>query len=216
MTLIFARLSRHPRTGGIRRTELPDALRGFALICAPVLNLLGTSMLEFAATFVVLSALLFGVAFATRVDRPGEKTGAMHLLARRMLNESVAYRHLWVRLLMAALAISLVAITLQQGLVPALLPFCIASFVLLFQQPRLRRWLGKLTPMGRMAPANYLVQVLFALGFFLALEPRFGLLPGVVVPAVAIAMLQAVFSCRWLARYRSRSIGWAPPEGQAV
>ncbi|MET3183922.1 UNVERIFIED_ORG: putative membrane protein YeiB [Variovorax guangxiensis] len=219
MTLDLARFPRHSRAGSARRLALPDALRGFALLCAPVLNLFSTSALEFAATSTTLLALLFGVSFATRVDGPDEKTGTVRLLARRMLKESVAYRHLWARLLQAALAVSLVAIALPQGMAPitpALFAFCIAAFVLVFQQPRLRRWLCKLTPMGRMASANYLVQVLFVLGLFHVLEPRFGLLLGVAVPCVATALLQAVFSCLWLARSRSRSVRWAHPEGQAV
>ncbi|HEX7865272.1 MAG TPA: DUF418 domain-containing protein [Variovorax sp.] len=205
MTLDLARLPRHSRAGSVHRLELPDALRGFTLLCVPVLNLFGTSALEFATTSVILLAILLGVSFVTRVDRLGETAGATRLLARRMLKESVAYRHLWVRLLQAALAIGLVAIALPQDiapLAPALFPLCIAAFVLMFQQPRWRRWLCKLAPMGRMASVNYFVQVLFVLGLFHALEPRFGLMLGVAAPGVAIAMLQAVFSCRWLARSR--------------
>lgn len=223
MTLDPGRLPRHSRAGSARRLELPDALRGFALICVPLLALFCTSMLELAAMFVVLSALLFGVSFAARVDRPGKKTGTARLLARRMLRDSVAYRHLWIRLLMAALAISLVAIALPHGVAPlapaVLLLSCIAAFVLLFQQRRWRQWLCKLAPMGRMSLANYLVQALFVLGLFHALEPRFGLLLGVSVPGVALAMLQAVFSCRWLARSRlMRPVKWkwAHLSGQAA
>ncbi|NVM91286.1 putative membrane protein YeiB [Variovorax sp. SG517] len=218
MTLDLARLPRQSRAGSVRRLELPDALRGFALLCAPVLDLLCTSALEFAVMSAALLALLLGVSFATRVDGPGEKPGAVRLIARRMLKESVAYRHLWVRLLQASLAAGLVAVALPQGgapLVLALFAICIAAFVLMFQQLRWRRWLRKLSPMGCIWSANYLVQVLFVLGLFHVLEPRFGLLLGVAVPSVAIAVLQAVFSCMWLARSRPAALERVRLGGQA-
>lgn len=126
-----------------------------------------------------------------------------------MLLESIAYRHLWVRLLMVALVFSFVAATvLQQTVLLALglLLFAMSTFVLLFQQPHWRQWLRKLAPMGRMAPANWLAQVLVATALYYALEPRFGLLLGAAMPFAAFTVLQAVFSCRLLARGRTRPV----------
>ncbi|MGJ7488740.1 DUF418 domain-containing protein, partial [Variovorax sp. LT2P21] len=78
--------------------------------------------------------------------------------------------------------------------------FCMAAFVLLFQQTRWRHWLRKLAPMGRMALTNWLAQALLGLGLFYALGPSFGFL-------LSIAVLQAMLSCWWLARWSSRQAG---------
>ncbi|WP_432726509.1 DUF418 domain-containing protein [Variovorax sp. W6] len=206
---LAARLPRQPRAGSTRRPELPDALRGFALLVVPMLSLFNSSALEFAASSAVQLSLLFGMSFAIRSDRPGSKPTAVRLLARRMLLESVAYRHLWVRLLKVSLAFSFAtAALLHQAalLAPLLLVFGMAAFVLLFQQPLWRQRLRKLAPMGRMALANWLAQALVATALFYALEPRFGLLLGVAMPFAAFPVLQAVFSCRWLARPRTATV----------
>jgi uncharacterized membrane protein YeiB len=75
-----------------------------------------------------------------------------------------------------------------------------AGFVLLFQQTRWRHWLRKLAPMGRMVLTNWLAQALLGLGLFYALGPSFEFLLG-------IAVLQAMLSCWWLARWSSRQAG---------
>jgi len=203
--LAARRLPRQPRAGSVRRPELPDALRGFVLFLMPMLSLLGASALEFAVSSAALLSLLFGMSFAMRVDRPGKKPAALRVLARRMLLESVAYRRLWVRLLKTTAVTGILAALLLQRLAPlaaALFICCMAAFVLLFQQARWRQWLRKLAPMGCIALTNWLLQVLAATVLFHALEPRFGLLLGVALPFAALPALQAVLSCRWLARTR--------------
>jgi len=206
---LAARLPRQSRAGSVRRPELPDALRGFALFVMPMLALLGASMLDLVASSIALLSLLVAMSFGVRASQPGKKLAAVRLLARRMLLESIAYRHLWVRLLMAALVFSFVAATvLQQTALIALglLLFAMSAFALLFQQPRWRQWLRKLAPMGRMTLANWLAQVLVATALFYALEPRLGLLLGVAMPFAAFPVLQAVLSCRLLARGRMRPV----------
>lgn len=112
-----------------------------------------------------------------------------------VLQESVAHRRFWVRLLVASLAVSLVATVLlllrdhhAAGAVGGWLRggdagktvtrllrhtaplaqgvFYMAAFVLLFQRATWRHWLRKLAPMGRMALTHYLAQTLFGLGLF--------------------------------------------------
>jgi uncharacterized membrane protein YeiB len=214
MTFDLARPQRCLGAGGTRRLELLDSLRGFALFGVPLFNLRSSSLLEFIATSIALPALLFGVGFAMQAARPGEKPNAIRLLVRRMLQESVIHRRLWVRLLKVALAISLAATALlmlwshdSAGIWAmrllhqiALSLFCMAAFVLLFQQTRWRHWLRKLAPMGCMALTNWLAQTLLGLGLFYALGPSFGFLLG-------IAVLQAMLSCWWLARWSSRQAG---------
>ena len=210
---LAARLQRLPRAGSVRRPELPDALRGFALFVMPMLGLLGASVLDLVASSIALLSLLVAMSFGIRAGQPGKKPAAVRLLARQMLLESIAYRHLWVRLLMAALAFSFVAATvLQQTALIALglLLFAMSAFVLLFQQPHWRQWLRKLAPMGRMTLANWLAQALVATALFYALEPRFGLLLGVAMPLAAFPVLQAVLSCRLLALGRMRPVVSTP------
>ncbi|WP_426389477.1 DUF418 domain-containing protein [Variovorax sp. R-27] len=213
MTFDLARPSRHPGAGSTRRLELLDSLRGFALFSMPLFNLRSSSLLEFIVTSIALLALLFGLGFAMQAVRPGEKPNSIRLLVRRMLQESVAHRRLWVRLLKVALVVSLATTApllwdsggagvrvmrlLHQI---ALGLFCMTAFVLLFQQTRWRHWLRKLSPMGCMALTNWLAQALLGLGLFYALGPSFGFLLG-------IAVLQAMLSCWWLARWSSRQAG---------
>ncbi|MDQ0081876.1 putative membrane protein YeiB [Variovorax boronicumulans] len=214
MTFDLARPSRHPGAGSTRRLELLDSLRGFALFGVPLFNLRSSSLLEFIVTSIALLALLFGLGFAMQAVRPGEKPNSIRLPVRRMLQESVAHRRLWVRLLKVALVVSLATTAplmlwdfggagvrvmrlLHQI---ALSLFCMAAFVLLFQQTRWRHWLRKLAPMGCMALTNWLAQALLGLGLFYALGPSFGFLLG-------IAVLQAMLSCWWLARWSSRQTG---------
>ncbi|QNK68513.1 DUF418 domain-containing protein [Variovorax sp. PAMC26660] len=111
-----------------------------------------------------------------------------------VLQESIAHRRFWVRLLAASLAVSVVATVLlllrDHGttgmaagwlrsdvgnvvtrLLRHLAPlaqglFYMAAFVLLFQRAAWRHWLRKLAPTGRMALTNYLAQTLFGLGLF--------------------------------------------------
>ncbi|MGJ7488739.1 hypothetical protein ACSFA2_25995, partial [Variovorax sp. LT2P21] len=99
MTFDLARPQRYPNANSIRRLELLDALRGFALFGVPLFNLRNSSLPEFIAASIALLALLLGVGFAMQAVRPGKKPGAIRLLVRRMLQESVACRRLWVRLL---------------------------------------------------------------------------------------------------------------------
>ncbi|SDZ51698.1 Protein of unknown function [Variovorax sp. YR266] len=214
MTFDLARPSRHPGAGSTRRLELLDSLRGFALFGVPLFNLRSSSLLEFIVTSIALLALLFGLGFAMEAVRPGEKLNSIRLLVRRMLQESVAHRRLWVRLLKVALVVSVVATALMVLWSPdgagiwamrllhqiALSLFCMAAFVLLFQQTRWRHWLRKLAPMGCMALTNWLAQALLGLGLFYALGPSFGFLLG-------IAVLQAMLSCWWLARWSSGQAG---------
>lgn len=215
MTSDLARLPRHPGAGGVHRLELLHALRGFALCSIPMIDPRSLAPFEFATLAIALLALLFGTDFAMQAGQPGDKPGALRLLARRMLRESVAYRHYWVRLLVATLAFGLVAAALPMSTgtgsnvgmrLRELLPlaqglFCTAAFVLLFQQPRWRRWLRKLAPMGRMALTNGLVQAAIGLSLFYGSGPRLDL-EGLVMFGAAISVLQAVFSCWWLARPR--------------
>jgi len=204
---------RRSPSGSIRRTELADALRGFALLIAPAFtfSLLGTSTLEVAASSAVLLSLLFGMSLVTRTDRTGRRAAIMRLLARRMLLESVAYRHCWIRLFKAALAGAVVmGVTLKQPvpLAAALFTCCLAAFVMLFQRSQWRRVLIKLAPMGRLAMLNWLVQLLAATLLFHALEPRFGFPVVVALCFAALPVLQATLSCRWLARGKPVGPAW--------
>ena len=205
-----------------RRLELLDALRGFALLGVPLLD----------ARSITLFALLFGAFLAMQ-------SGGTRPCKLRMpvLQQSVAHRRFWVRLLRASFGVGVVAGTLLlmrhgdnrvaawlhggAGLVLArllreiaplaLCLFCMAGFVLLFQQAAWRRWLRKLTPMGRMALTNFLAQTLFGLGLFYGIGlgpgPQFGL-AGVALAGLAIFGLQALFSCWWLGRFRFGPAEW--------
>ena len=64
-----ARLPRRSHGGSIRRTELTDGLRGFALLIAPAFSLLGSSALEVVASLAALLSLLFGMSLATRKEK---------------------------------------------------------------------------------------------------------------------------------------------------
>lgn len=206
-----ARLPRRSHGGSIRRTELTDALRGLALLIAPAFSLLGNSALEVVASLAALLSLLFGMSLATHKDRTERRPASFRLLARRMLMESVAYRHLWIRLFNAAL-VGAAAMTLLKQLMPlaaSVFICCLAAFVLLFQRSQWRHMLVKLAPMGRMALVNSLVQILAAVLLFHALEPRLGFLLGVALPFAALPLLQAMLSCRWLARRPRRHVGTA-------
>ncbi|AVQ81284.1 hypothetical protein A3K87_15210 [Variovorax paradoxus] len=206
-----------------RRLELLDALRGFALLGVPLLD----------ARSITLFALLFGAGFAMQ-------SGGTRPCKLRMpvLQQSVAHRRFWARLLRASFGVGVAAGTLLlmlqhgdnrvaawlhggAGLVLArllrdiaplsLCLFCMAGFVLLFQQAAWRRWLCKLAPMGRMALTNFLAQTLVGLGLFhgigLGPGPRVGPL-GVALAGLAIFGLQALFSCWWLGRFRFGPAEW--------
>ena len=62
-----------------------------------------------------------------------------------------------------------------------------------------------------MALTNYIAQTLFGLGLFygvgLGLGPQFGLV-GVLLFGVAMFVLQALFSCWWLGRFRFGPAEW--------
>ncbi|GEM_PF-660411 len=205
-----------------RRLELLDALRGFALLGVPLLD----------ARSITLFALLFGAFLAMQ-------SGGTRPCKLRMpvLQQSVARRRFWARLLRASFGVGVVAgtlLVLQHGdnrvaawlhggaglvlarvlrdIAPlALCLFCVAGFVLLFQQAAWRRWLCKLAPMGRMALTNFIAQTLVGLGLFhgigLGPGPRFGPL-GVALAGLAIFGLQALFSCWWVGRYRFGPAEW--------
>ncbi|SDY25961.1 uncharacterized protein SAMN04487939_101509 [Lysobacter sp. yr284] len=87
----------------------------------------------------------------------------------------------------------------------------VAGFVLLFQHPRARRWLGWLAPVGRMALSNYLAQTALGLALFYGvgagLGPRYGL-AGVLAAFAAVFAAQAVFSHCWLRRFRYGPLEW--------
>lgn len=232
-------------SAGVRRLELLDALRGFALF--------GVLMLDTRS--IALFSLLLGIGFAMRMRRHARRMSillavlgafvvvAMPVLLKpvlgsnlardtriapwwlplfvlgclligmaigrsSVLQESIAHRRFWVRLLAASFAFSLVATPLPllhhaaplaQGM------FCMAAFVLLFQQAGWRHWLRKLAPAGRMALTHCLVQTLFGIG--LSTGPQFGLV-SMVIGSIAIFALQAAFSCRWLARHRFGPAEW--------
>jgi uncharacterized protein len=97
------------------------------------------------------------------------------------------------------------AAPLAQGL------FYMSAFVLLFRQAAWRHWLRRFAPMGRLALTNYIAQTLFGLGLFygvgLGLGPQFGLV-GVLLFGVAMFVLQALFSCWWLGRFRFGPAEW--------
>lgn len=219
--------ARYPAVPGsaqaTRRLELLDALRGFALLGVPLLD----------ARSITLFALLCGVGFAMQ-------SGGTRPCKLRMpvLQQSVAHRRLWVRLLRASFGVGVVAGTLllmlQHGdnrvaawlhggaglvlarllreIAPlALCLFCMAGFVLMFQQAAWRRWLCKLAPMGRMALTSFIAQTLVGLGLFhgigLGPGPRVGPL-GVALAGLAIFGLQALFSCWWVGRFRFGPAEW--------
>jgi len=130
-----------------------------------------------------------------------------------VLQESVAKRRFWVRLLRASLVVSVVASVLlalgdhdSTGAVGSWLQggigsiaaqllreaaplaqglFYMAAFVLLFQRAAWRHWLRKLAPMGRMALTNYLAQTLFGIGLFYGVGLGIGPQFGLVGIAVA-------------------------------
>ncbi len=86
-----------------------------------------------------------------------------------------------------------------------------AIFVLLFQKPSWRRWLGLLAPVGRMALTNYILQTLVALALFygvgFGLGPRFGLV-GVLTFGSIIFLGQSAASRWWLDCYHFGPLEW--------
>ena len=137
-----------------------------------------------------------------------------------VLRESIAHRRFWKRLLCATFCFGLIAMaprlqgehggttwllrdaaSLVQGV------FCMAAFVLLFQQAAWRRWLRKFAPAGRMALSNCLAQMLLCLGLLYGIGPRLDL-ASVVVFGVALFALQAAFSCWWLKRNHLGPAEW--------
>ncbi|WP_455342663.1 DUF418 domain-containing protein [Variovorax durovernensis] len=252
-----------------RRVELLDALRGFALLGVLLVDARSITLftLLFGVGFtmqldgtrlcvrrmLVLPAIGLALACLFWWGDIGMRTAAWSLALfllgplligmavgrARVLQESVAHRRFWVRLLRASFGVSVIAGTLLvlrnyhgtgtaaswlhdgAGLVLARLLreiarlaqglFCMAGFVLLFQQAAWRRWLRKLAPMGRMALTNFLGQTLFGLGLFYGIGlgpgPQFGLADAALA-ALAIFGLQALFSCWWLGRFRFGPAEW--------
>lgn len=88
--------------------------------------------------------------------------------------------------------------------VPALAAAWAAGFALLFVQPRARRWLLFLVPLGRLALSNYLAHSLLGVAAFtvfgLGLAGRFSALAGVLYALAVLAVLAAA-SRAWLARF---------------
>ena len=191
-----------------RRLELVDALRGFALFGAPAVALRGFAPSDFAGAAVswpllVLAGLLAGLVFGHA----------------QVLRQSVAHRRFWRWLLLTSLAAGWLlasqvpADRFTAGLLHATAAlFCIAAFVLLFQRTAWRRRLRKLTPLGRMAWSNGVVQLLAGLSLFYGvgpgLCPKFGV-AGMAIACMAILALQAAASCWWLRRYRPGPLEWA-------
>ncbi len=87
-----------------------------------------------------------------------------------------------------------------------------AAFVLLFQRPAWHRWLNLLSPVGRMALTNYLLQTLIGLALFygigLGLGPRFGLAGVSFLFFPIIFCAQIAFSHWWLSRFNFGPIEW--------
>ena len=87
----------------------------------------------------------------------------------------------------------------------------VAAFALLFQRDRWRRWMGLLSPVGRMALTNYLMQSVVSIwiynGWGLGL---IGTLPPsrIVVICCVVFAGQVVFSHLWLARFRFGPAEW--------
>ena len=197
MTLAPAPSPRDSNAGGLRRLELIDALRGFALIGTLMVSLRLIPVAD--ARSVLLLALPFGAG------------------TWGVLRQSVVHRRFWRRLLAASVAVVIAATILRaQSLQLAHLAnlaqglFCVAAFVLLFQRAAWRRWLCKLAPMGRMVPTNILAQALLGLGVFdgLGLGPRLGLVEIALLSAAVLA-LQATASCWWMGRFRVGPVKWA-------
>lgn len=177
----------------IRRPELLDALRGFALVGTLMLCL--QRMPLFDARSILLLVLLLG----------GNSAG--------VLRESVAHRRFWRLLFVASFVVAALRclhdagaggwtrLLLQQAASLAQGLSCAAGFVLLFQRAAWRRRLCKLSPMGRMAFTNCVVQALVGA----VLLPRLGLdVDSVAVAAalgVGIFALQAMGSCWWMTRF---------------
>jgi uncharacterized membrane protein YeiB len=200
MTLAPAPSPRDSNAGGLRRLELIDALRGFALIGTLMVSLRLIPLAD--ARTALLLALLFGAG------------------TWGVLRQSVMHRRFWRRLLAASVAVVIAATMLRaqsvqlahlenladlaQGL------SCVAAFVLLFQRAAWRRWLCKLAPMGRMVPTNILAQALLGLGVFdgLGLGPRLGLVE-IALFSAAVLALQAMASCWWMGRFRVGPVKWA-------
>ncbi len=96
------------------------------------------------------------------------------------------------------------------GVAPLALGYA-AGFVLLWQRPAWKRWLGLLAPTGRMALTNYLTQTVIGITIFygvgFGLGGRIG--PSYFAPmALSILVLQTMFSQWWLARYRFGPMEW--------
>lgn len=194
MTFTPAHTPRHSTSGGLRRIELLDALRGFALLGASMLALHRIPL--FDAKSVLLLVVLFGVG------RVG------------VLRESVAHRRFWRGLLAVSFVVTVLLVlrhggasTLADRLLLQLASlaqgmFCIAAFVLLFQRTAWRRQLRKLAPMGRMAFTHCIALTLMGL----VLVPRLGLdvesLASAALLGAGVFALQAMASCWWMARFR--------------
>lgn len=205
MTFASAHPPRDSSAGGLRRLELIDALRGFALCGVLMVNLRLVPLFDARTLLLVL---LCGTGTV------GTLRG---LRVLHVLRESVAHRRFWRWLLVASLGVAallawrnegagllqLQAASLAQGL------FCIAAFVLLFQRTAWRRRLRKLSPMGRMVLTNCVAQTLVVAWLF----PRLGLgvegVMGAAMLGTGLLALQAAASCWWMTRSRQGPLEWA-------
>ncbi|MBL0696939.1 DUF418 domain-containing protein [Comamonas sp. JC664] len=87
----------------------------------------------------------------------------------------------------------------------------VAGFALLFQRERWRRWMSVLSPVGRMALTNYLMQSVVSIwiynGWGLGLIGKLPMSRALAI-CCAVFALQVVFSHLWLARFRFGPVEW--------
>lgn len=109
--------------------------------------------------------------------------------------------------------IGILADTVHLVAVPVLACGYLCAIVVGLHTERVRRWLLRLAPVGRMALTNYLTQsafhayVLFGVGPGLALAGRLGTSAVVLIVLLAFAA-QIVFSHWWLAHFRFGPAEW--------
>ncbi|MFP2957416.1 DUF418 domain-containing protein [Myxococcus sp. 1LA] len=87
----------------------------------------------------------------------------------------------------------------------------VAAFALLFQRERWSRWLGLLTPVGRMALTNYLMQSAVSIWIYDGWGLGFiGKLPlsRVFVITCFVFAVQVVLSRLWLTYFRFGPVEW--------
>jgi uncharacterized protein len=86
-----------------------------------------------------------------------------------------------------------------------------AGFALLYMRAGWRRWLRLLTPVGRMALSNYLIQTVVCLWLFYGIGLGVGSSGGYATRLLVWALLfgaQMAFSHWWLARFRLGPLEW--------